>query len=81
MLMNRFVVISLIAQSAGAEEYAECISVVGYDLLLLTRVLHMTLNNLVVRFQSLSSGECGVPLLLWSSDKTGGRTIQTTGDR
>ena len=40
---------AVVAQSAGAVEYTDCISVEGYEPL--TSVLDMTLNSLMVRFQ------------------------------
>ena len=41
--------INLVAHSAGVIEYTDCVSAERYDLP--TRVLDMTLNNLMVRLQ------------------------------
>ena len=51
----------LVAQSAGAAEYNDCISAEGKTLP--KRVLDMTLNNLMVMLQECCSfRKCGVPL-------------------
>ena len=52
-----------IALSAGAVEYANCTSAEEKDPPTATMsVLDMTLNHLIVKLQSWSFGECGVPL-------------------
>ena len=59
--------IKITVQSAGAVEYASCISVVGldgdfYPLQRCSWILLMKLSHLMVRLQSWSFGKCGVIL-------------------
>ena len=50
-LLDWILTLSNIVQLAGAVEYTDCISAKGQDPLAPMRVLDMTLNNLVVKFQ------------------------------